>query len=47
MQPVLAAELGHQTDRLARDQRRGSDFAALDLFDGFDLRHADFLGLDS
>jgi hypothetical protein len=46
MQAVIAGQPGDRARRLAGDQGGGGDLAALDLLQGFDLRHADFLDLD-
>ncbi len=47
MQPVIDVEPGHGPHRLAGDQSRRSDLAGLELFEGFELRHAHFFDLDS
>src|SRR5215469_8611405 len=47
MQAVRATEFGHRSCRFAGDQSRSGDFATLELFEGFCLRHADFLDLDA
>src|SRR5262249_32658187 len=46
MQTISKHQPGHRPHRLAGNQHRGGDFAALDLLDGFGLRHADFFDLD-
>ena len=37
----------HRPHRFTRNQNRGSYLTALDLFEGFGLRHADFLNLNA